>query len=300
MVAIKTVALAGASGNLGPSVLTALLNSGKFDVTVIKRIGSKSAFPSSVKVVEVDYDSLDSLTAAFRGQDAVVSTLASLAISSQQTVLEAAIAAGVKRFLPSEFGSDLADPGIAKLPVFQEKVKFIQYLEEKAKAAPITYTLVRNNAFLDWGLKVGFLFNVAGYKPTIYGDGDKVISATTLASVGQAIVGVLEHPEETKNRAVYVEDLHFSQNQLLDIAKRLTPGKTWEPVYADTVAMEAASNERLAKGLFDAETFLPYILSGIFGKQYPANFQKLDNELLGIKGKTEADLEALLKPLLSE
>lgn len=45
-------------------------------MTVLARIGSKSTFPSSVKVTTVDYNDLASLTEAFRGIDAVVSTVA--------------------------------------------------------------------------------------------------------------------------------------------------------------------------------------------------------------------------------
>lgn len=42
------------------------------------------------------------------GQDAVVSMITITALAEQQKVANAAIAAGVKLFLPSEFGSDTA------------------------------------------------------------------------------------------------------------------------------------------------------------------------------------------------
>jgi len=60
---IRTVAVAGASGNLGPAVLNQLL-AAEFTVTALTRADSRSTFPSAIKVVPVDYDSLDSLTAA--------------------------------------------------------------------------------------------------------------------------------------------------------------------------------------------------------------------------------------------
>lgn len=267
-------------------------------MTVLKRTESTSQYPSSVKVIEVDYDSRESLTSALQGQDAVVSALAGAAITKQHKIVDAAIATGVKRFLPSEFGCDLADEKVAALPVFHGKVELVKYLEEKVKTAPLTYTLVRSNLFLDFGLKVGFLLDTSQYKPTIYDGGDKIFSSTSLASVGRAVVGTLEHLEETKNRAVYVEDLHLSQNQVLDIAKKLTPGKTWEPVPVDTTALVATSNERLSKGLLDSETFYPYVIAALFGKPYSSKFQKLDNEILGIKGKTLADVEELLQSIL--
>jgi uncharacterized protein YbjT (DUF2867 family) len=94
-----------------------------FEVTVLTREGSTHSFPASVAVKHVDYDSLDSLVNALQGQDAVVSTLGSIALQEQQLLLvEAAVKAHVKRFIPSEFGSNTVNPKAAKLPVFAAKV----------------------------------------------------------------------------------------------------------------------------------------------------------------------------------
>ena len=64
-------------------------------------------------------------------------------------------------------------------------------------------------------------------------------------SVGQAVVGVLSHPEETKNRFVYVKDINISQNQLFEIAKKVDPGKTWEePILVDVAEFVKIIYER--------------------------------------------------------
>jgi hypothetical protein len=129
-------------------------------VTVLSRIGSKASFPPSVKVIPVEYSSVESLTAALKGQDAVVSTVGVDGLLGQSVLFDAAVAAGVKRFLPSEFGSDLSNPKAARLPVFGYKVATREYIEEKVKAgAGITYTYVINAPFLDWGIEVGFLLD---------------------------------------------------------------------------------------------------------------------------------------------
>jgi len=87
---------AQATGNLGPKVLEQLLNAG-FDVTVLTRQESTSTYPSNVQVAPVDYSSIDSLTSTLKGQDAVVSTVATPDLHSQNTLVDAAVAAGVKR-----------------------------------------------------------------------------------------------------------------------------------------------------------------------------------------------------------
>ena len=48
------------------SVLEALLKSGNFIVTALTRVGSSATVPAPVKVVEVDYDSVEILTAALK------------------------------------------------------------------------------------------------------------------------------------------------------------------------------------------------------------------------------------------
>lgn len=70
---IKNVAVAGAAGNLGPSVIEALLATG-FVVTVLSRSSERdAALPSAVKTVRADYNLHDNLVSALQGQDAVVS-----------------------------------------------------------------------------------------------------------------------------------------------------------------------------------------------------------------------------------
>jgi len=208
--------------------LKALLDSGKFNVTVVKRATSTGTFPASVKVAVADTTSVKSVTAAFQGQDAVVSAVGKDGLEGQHVLIDAAVAAGVKRFLPSDFGSDLANPKAAAFPVFGYKTATHKHLKEAVAANPgLTYTLVCNGPFLDWGINIGFLLDTKEGKPKIYDDGKNVFSATTLASVGQAVAGIISHYEETKNRFVYTRDIDISQKRLFEIAQKVAPEKKW-------------------------------------------------------------------------
>src|SRR3569833_2671033 len=294
----KNVAIAGAAGSLGSVMLERLLASGKFNVRVLRRLGSTSAIPAGVEVVEVDYDSVDALKAALQDQDAIICTTPSHAIGSQRTIIDAAVAAGVKRFIPSEFGSDLDNPRTRKLPVFAEMVLVLDYLIYKGRSAGITYTFVYNSGFLDWGLEKDFILRISDGKPILIDGGDYPFSTTTLASVGDAVVVVLTHLEETRNRAVYIHDLVTTQNRLLTLAKEIAPNKEWAPVQVKLDDLTAAADARLAKGLFDMETFAPYLFRAVLDPGFGGRFQKTDNDLLGIKGKTDDDIKAILKSLL--
>lgn len=299
MPAIKNVAIAGASGALGSVVFKKFVESGKFNIRVLKRAGSKSEFPANTEVVDVDYDSFDSLKAALEGQDAIISTVTTLAVESQIKLVDAAIAAGVSRFVPSEFGSNLDNASVRALPVFTKKVQIQDYLIEKSKSTPITYTFVYNSAFLDWGISHGFLLNVSSPNPQIVDGGVAEFSTTTLASVADALVGLVSHPEETKNRAVYIHDTITTQKKLLELAQKAAPERKWEPVDVKLSDLVAKANERLAKGLYDMETFAPYLFQAILGPKSEAKFEKTDNELLGVKGVTDEDIVELFRAHLN-
>lgn len=103
-------------------------------------------------VKKVDYESVDSLKAAFEGQDAVVSAAATPAVGNQYPIIDASIAAGVKRFIPSEFGINtrtVPDGGLKT--ILAGKIKVVDYLVEKSKENPtFSWTGVSNGLFFDW------------------------------------------------------------------------------------------------------------------------------------------------------
>lgn len=73
---------------------------------------------------------------ALRVQDVVISAVGfgSGALETQYKVIDAAVEAGVKRFLPREYGFDYADPKTAWLtPVFAVKGKVAECFDAKAK-----------------------------------------------------------------------------------------------------------------------------------------------------------------------
>jgi saccharopine dehydrogenase-like NADP-dependent oxidoreductase len=148
---IKNVIIIGAGGHLGPSILSAFEADPHFTVSVLTRNSSTSTFPSHVKVHRIsdDYPEVE-LLEAFKGQDAVISTIQTASIKQQETIIDAAIKAGVKRFVPSEFGSDtLNEKSVAVIPqYFAGKISTVKYLEEKEKEG-LTWTAFITGPFFD-------------------------------------------------------------------------------------------------------------------------------------------------------
>ncbi|KAF2036092.1 NAD(P)-binding protein [Setomelanomma holmii] len=292
MSSFKNVLIIGAGGNLGPAILDAFLHNSSFNTTVLSREGSSSTFPSGVKVLRANYDSIDSLKAAFTGQDVVVSLVAGSVLGDQNKLIDAAIVAGVKRFLPSEFGSNTTDARTrAIVPVFDAKFGTVNYL--KSKESEISWTSVVTGPFFDWGLKVGFLgFNAKDKAVTLYDNGTATFSSTNLHTIGLAVVKALENAEATKNQYVFVSGLQTSQKQILEVAEKIT-GDKWTVTNATAKNTIEQGRAKIAKGDYSGIGNL--IVGATFGTDEPLGDLSpagLWNEKLGLK---EIDLETSVK-----
>ncbi|KAL1585947.1 hypothetical protein WHR41_04894 [Cladosporium halotolerans] len=266
--AYQKVAISGATGNLGPTIVKALVDS-NFEVTVLSQSGKTSGLPSTVKVTKVDYSSHDSIVEALKGNDAYVSAVPQH--DSQPALIDAAIAAGGKKLTQD-------------------------YLHQKS--SHISWTVINTGLFLDWGIQVGVWANFKG--PTrVYDSGNDRHSTTTLADIGKAVVGVLKHPEETHNRAVYVQSAALSQNELIEIIRKVKPNTTVEAQDASTKQLLEDSYKQLEQGgkQIGAAMF-GFIVVSIFDSEYGNLWgDKNDNELLGIKTKSSKEIEELVASL---
>jgi hypothetical protein len=123
-------------------------------VTVLSRSNKQDDLLNTKAAVKtVDYNSLESLKAALAGQDAVVSTIASPAVgTTQQTVLDAAYASGVKRFIPSEFGINTRKlQGLKVAQILGGKIKLVEDLQKKAQERKsFTWTGISNGLFFHY------------------------------------------------------------------------------------------------------------------------------------------------------
>lgn len=292
------IAVIGASGTLGQVALRKLLEADTFTVTILRRAGSSSTFPANLRVIDVDYSSVESLKSAFKGQDSVLSLVPTFAVDSQQAFIDAAVEAGVSRFIPSEFSANFTNPNARTLPVFAPKVKIQEYLVEKAKNTGLTYTLIYCGGWLDAGSHRSFLISSTGDTTNVFDGGDVPFSTSTLDTVASAIVSTLVHLEETKNRSIHVHSLVTTQNHLLALAKQVAPEKPWHTVNLKLDDLTAKADARLAQGLVDFETFAPYIFRAIFDPSFGACYDKTDNQLLGITCSSDEDVKDILRDLL--
>ena len=221
--------------------------------------------------------------------------LGALALPKQLLLVQAAINAGVQRFIPSEFGSNTSNPKTAQLPFCSDKIVVQDALKKEASAGRLSYTIVNNGPFLDWGLAVGWIADAKKRNITLHDGGNRTFSATTLPAVGQAVAGVLKHPDETKNRVVYVQSTATTLKKLSSIGQKAT-GAKWEENAASIDEQLNGAWAELKSEKPNPEVFvLKFINTSIWGEGYGSHFEKNDNALLGVKELSDSDLESLIK-----
>ncbi|KAK2873958.1 hypothetical protein FQN49_001961 [Arthroderma sp. PD_2] len=226
--AAQEVTLVGADGRLGPAMLDELLASGKFQVCVLKRASSKSKsqYHPSVRVVRVSDDfPVDEVADALKGQDALVVTITPYLTELQKRLADAAVKAGVKHFIPADFGScDSRDKNVCELaPLYGRKTGVREYLQTLSTNSShgFFWTSLVCGHFFNKDLQWKHIFLEAG-RADVFGDGELRASASTLKQIGTATAKVLEMgaAEQTRNKVLFIQSFCVSQNQVIAAIER--------------------------------------------------------------------------------
>ncbi|KAH6968096.1 hypothetical protein DER45DRAFT_620610 [Fusarium avenaceum] len=297
---IKNVALAGASGSLGSHILRALNESGRFNVTILTRKAIKDT-PTGTGVKVVDFESISDLTAALKGQDALVDATSVPDPSFAIRLMDAAAAAGVYRMIPSEFSSDPTNTQARSLPPFQGKAKALEHIQKLAEDKRITWTAISNHAFLDWGLRMAFIGidlqnrSIDYLQPCFI-----VIPLTTLESVGTAVSNALINAEATKNRVCYICNTQKTQKDLAELAKGALGDEGWKTKDVDTKKAFEKAMVQLQAGQVDMQVIGDIIRFSISTPGYINGLDKTDNDLLGVKTMSDAEVMELIRAIAAE
>ncbi|KAF7114166.1 hypothetical protein CNMCM5793_007744 [Aspergillus hiratsukae] len=239
-----------ASGNFGTPITAALQRAG-FTVTIITRTESKATFPPDIPVVRTTY-TLENLTSALAGQDAAVCVVGPGGIGAQVTMVDAAEAAGVKRFVLDDFGWGDNPKSFPEFnAIHKHRRAGWDHAKTKADSNPnFTYTGISTANPIDWALKrfPAMGFDVARCSAVIYDSGTERFTGTTLEGIGQSVVGILQRPAETANRFVKAQSIITCQNELLDAFQSVT-GKQWEVQRASTEILKENGKRKFQEGV---------------------------------------------------
>ncbi|KIJ68787.1 hypothetical protein HYDPIDRAFT_25041 [Hydnomerulius pinastri MD-312] len=171
----KSFAVAGVGGTVGVPIVKSLLARGASaaSVIVLTRPSSSKSLPEGAKVIPVDYTDVSAVTAVLKEHsvDVLISTVSGDGFAIQIPLADASKAAGVKLYVPSEFGmpTEGAEEGLLGLKnqtaahlrsiglpslrlytgLFQEYIPFVTAVQETGKflilgkgEAPISFTAI--------------------------------------------------------------------------------------------------------------------------------------------------------------
>ncbi|RYC68571.1 MULTISPECIES: aromatic alcohol reductase [Spirosoma] len=274
-----TILVAGGTGNLGGRIINALLDRGA-DVRALVRLSSdddkvQELEQRGVRVFRVDMNDLAQLTSACEGVSCVVSAIQGLGdvlIDTQSKLLEAAVAAGVPRFIPSDFSSDYTQIAEGYNRNFDLRRDFKTHLDQ----APIAATSVLNGAFADMLAYIPLL-NFEKKQVTYWEDADWRIDFTTMDNT--AAYTAEAALDASTPRILRIASFQISPNELAAVAGEMT-GQRFEVVRLGSRDELAAYNqrERAAHPEGEQEVYPSWQQSQYMHSMFSAQNQPLDND----------------------
>jgi uncharacterized protein YbjT (DUF2867 family) len=211
----------------------------------------------------------------------------------QIALIDASIKAGVKRFLPSEYGGDASIQKVRDIPYLKSK----GIVQECIIKSGLPYAFLYTGPFLEWGVK-GFFLDPANAEAHVWNGGNIPIGMTLLSDVGLAIVNILLQPSETENRHLYVASRVATQNEVLDAVKKA--GIKFSIVPRDLETSLVAAWEADKAGRSGEPAFIRDFVAACLYKyhqEYKVNHNR-DNDLLGVKTLSDEEFrQAIAKAL---
>ncbi|KAL7907528.1 hypothetical protein GGI35DRAFT_456437 [Trichoderma velutinum] len=202
------VTIAGGSGPVAREIIDALLVTGKHSVTILSRreASEKDVIPGTTWRA-VDYSNHSALVEALKGTHTLLSFVQIMQQSGQDTqkqLIDASVAAGVKRFAPSEYGSS----GTAHMSWYSGKEVAREYLRKlNASGKVLEYTLFQPGLFLDYLASpyktskhiepIDFIFDFENCRAVIIdGHEDTTITLTSAADTAAMIAKAVDYDKE--------------------------------------------------------------------------------------------------------
>ncbi|KZV84566.1 NAD(P)-binding protein [Exidia glandulosa HHB12029] len=258
----STFAVAGAGG-LGALIAEELVKQGA-TVFVLTR-GDSSKAPAGATARKVDYGKEESLVEALKGIDVIVSTLSEGGFAVQPALADAAKKAGVKLFVPSEFG-------VKTHEIPEGLLSFKPALHKHLESIGPPYTRYNVGLFSDVPLSPFFGFDLEKKTASLIGNGSSKWAATTRPDIAHFVAYTLTHlPKAQLEGAVLsVVGSRIRWDEVVTVLEKKYSGK-FAVEYRDAATAEKGVAEKGFAGFGD---YLLLLLLGGYADL------KSDNELV--------------------
>ncbi|KAF5492500.1 Isoflavone reductase-like protein [Colletotrichum siamense] len=222
------VAIAGATGNTGSSIVNALLKSPElFDITALARpasVGKPELVEFAkqgvaVKSVELD-GSIDAISGTLANMDVVISCLTLLQFNEEMNLIEASSKANVARYIPSFWGPACEPRGV--MSIREMKEDFL----DRIKSLSLPYTIID----VGWWYQLTLPALPSGrFRPAaeeysttrIIGDGNVPWALTDNRDIGKFVSRIIAD-RSTLNKMVFAYGEVMTQNDAFELLERVS------------------------------------------------------------------------------
>ncbi|PYH48761.1 isoflavone reductase family protein [Aspergillus saccharolyticus JOP 1030-1] len=231
------VLLIGATGNVGGSILEALLAADQFDIEILIR--PNSATKPSVQALTtqrgipgriVDLDGPeDELVPALAGVDILIVTVGPALVAQQKKLVWAAKRAGVQRFVPSSYITIAPPRGAMLLREMKEEII------NEIKLHNLGYTIIDVGYWYQLSCpplpsgRIDYAIPLPDATRTVHGAGDAPNILIDLADIGRYVARILADAR-TLNRYVYLCGEVLTENQVLGVVEEMA-GEEVDRIY---------------------------------------------------------------------
>ncbi|KAL3411903.1 NmrA-like family protein [Aspergillus fumigatus] len=143
----------------------------------------------------------------------------------------------------------------------------------------LEYTILAVGLFLDYVVSSPFVVDQANRMAHPF-------STTSVARIGKAVAGALRNADATKNRVLYVHDMHWQGSYN-------PPAEAWTELNVDAEAELADMVHQIGEKRIEMSLILGLLKAAVFSGKYPSEYKTVDNELLGLGIMGEEELEAM-------
>lgn len=242
---------------LSASIISGLLHRG-FEVHQVVHARSISETDHHVTIHKTGL-STDALLPVFRKvqPDVLFSTQSAGSFDFQKQIIEHAISAGIRRFVPAEFKEDALNERVqARLPPVKERARVIRYLQEQSSQGRIEWVAIATGCSLEHGLTSGTMgFDMKWRSATIHGSGKERFAASSSSWNGKIALKILEKWGDVKNEYLYAPGVMTCANEIFECVQRRTD-RSWERGHVDVEEIVREAEKRFERGFPDAGMFL--------------------------------------------
>ncbi|OJK00097.1 hypothetical protein ASPACDRAFT_118019 [Aspergillus aculeatus ATCC 16872] len=293
----SNILIFGATGAIGSYITQALLDDrahfGRFAIfTSPQSLQTKTEVldklrRQGVDILVGDLGNADEVRKAYAGYDTVVSALGRTAIAAQIPLIHlAAESETVRRFLPSEYGTDIEyGPASKDEKPHQQKLKVraaLAQLRDRLEYAYIVtgpypdYPFYLAAAGSEEAAKAGS-WDVKARKAVVVGDGEGRVSFSARVDVGRFVAHALTHWDQARYRALKLNSFTTTPHEILREFEFQT-GQKWEVEYTSLDELRRLEAQAWEQGAPHATTFTLRRIWAEGGTLY----ERRDNEDIGV------------------